>query len=164
MEIKSKITDRAGDVFDVVYREDDPLKDLDGKVLHGVHGFCFYGDKMVLVYNEAKGSWSPPGGGIEAGETPDTALAREILEETNMKVLNRQLIGYQDIYEPDRIVRQVRTFCVVEPFGDFVSDPDGDITAITLIDPSEYKQYFDWNEIGGRIMKRANEMYSLYKK
>ncbi len=163
MEIKSTLTNRDGEVFDVVYREDDPLKDIDGKVLQGVHGYCFYGDKMVLVYAEAKGYWTPPGGGIEEGESYEEATVREVLEETNMKVLDQKLIGYQDIYEHKRIVRQTRSFCVVEPVGDFISDPDGEITAIKLIDPSEYKQYFDWKEIGDRIMERALDMHNIYK-
>ena len=158
MEIKSTLTNRDGEVFDVVYREDDPLKGLEGKVLQGVHGYCFYGDKMVLVYAEAKGYWTPPGGGIEEGESYEEATVREVLEETNMKVLAQYLIGYQDIYEPERIIRQTRSFCLVEPLGDFVSDPDGEITEIKLIDPSEYKQYFDWKEIGDRIMERALKM------
>jgi len=158
MEIQSTLTNRSGQILDVVYREDDPLKDLDGKVLHGVHGYCFCGDKLVVVYAESKGYWTPPGGGIERGETHEEATTREVFEETNMRVDHQQLIGYQDIYEPGRVIRQTRSVCVVEPYGDFVSDPDGDITEIKLIDPSEYKQYFDWKEIGDRIMERALKM------
>ena len=49
-------------------------------------------------------------------------------------------------------------FCIVEPYGDFVADPDGDITEIKLIDPWDYKKYFDWGIIGEHIMKRAMDM------
>ena len=80
-----------------------------------------------------------------------------------MKVLHQELIGYQDIYEPNRIVRQTRSFCIVEPFGDFVVDPGGEITEIKLIDPKDYKQYFDWGEIGDRIMKRAVELEGKFQ-
>ncbi|MDO8424057.1 MAG: NUDIX hydrolase [bacterium] len=160
MQIKSTLTNRSGQVLDVIYQESDPLKDLEGKVLQGVHAFCFCGDKMVVVYSETKGYWSPPGGGIEPGETYEQAIVREIKEETNMKVLHQELIGFQDIYEPDRIVRQTRSFCLVEPYGDFVADGDvgGDITAIKLIDPNDYKQYFNWGEVGERVMERALEL------
>ncbi len=72
-----------------------------------------------------------------------------------MKVLSQKFIGYQDIYEPDRIARQTRSFCIVEPYGPFVSDPDGDVTEIKLIDPADYKKYFDWGKVGERIMERA---------
>jgi hypothetical protein len=37
MEIKSTLINNLGQVLDVIYYESDPLKDLDGKVLSGVH-------------------------------------------------------------------------------------------------------------------------------
>jgi len=155
MEIKSSLINRSGQKLDVIYREDDPLKDLGDKILQAVHAFCFYGDKLVIVYAANKGYWAPPGGGIEPGETYEEAVVREVKEETNMKVLSQRLIGYQDICAPDRIVRQTRSVCIVEPYGPFVKDPDGDITEIKLIDPSDYKKYFDWGAVGERIMERA---------
>ena len=158
MEIKSTLTNRSGQVLDVIYQESDPLKGLDGKMLSSVHAYCFYGDKIVVVFCDSKGYWTPPGGGIESGETYEQAVVREVEEETNMKVLSQKLIGFQDIYEPDRIIRQVRSFCIVEPIGDFVADPDGDVTEIKLIDPKDYKKYFDWGNIGERVMSRALEM------
>lgn len=158
MEIKSTLTNRSGQILDLVYREDDPLKNLEGKVLQGVHAFCFFKGKLVVVYAAEKGYWTPPGGGIEPGETYEQAVVREVKEETNMKVLSHELIGYQDVCEPNRIVRQTRSFCLVEPYGPFEKDPDGDITEIKLIDPRDYKKYFDWGEVGERIMGRAGGM------
>ncbi len=159
MEIKSTFTGRNGQVYDYIYREGfDPMKDLEGKILQAVHGVCFYGDKIVIVYAKEKGYWSLPGGSIEPGETYEQAVIREIKEETNMKVLHQELVGYIDIYEKDRIVRQTRSLCIVEPYGDFVSDLDGDITEIKLIDPKDIKEYFDWLKIGERIMERALEL------
>ena len=166
MQIKSKLTNRKGQVLDYVYYENvDPMQDLEGKILHGVHGFCFCKEKMVVVYAEKKKYWTPPGGGIEKGETYVEALIREVKEETNMKVLHQELIGFIDVYEMGRTIRQTRSFCIVEPYGDFVSDPDLDegVTEIKLIDPTDYKQYFDWGEIGDRIMQRALEMKENYK-
>ncbi|HEV7702203.1 MAG TPA: NUDIX domain-containing protein [Candidatus Paceibacterota bacterium] len=110
MEIKSTLINRSGQTLDVLYKEDDPMKDLDGKILQGVHAFCFYGEKLVVVYAEKKQYWTPPGGSIEPGETYEEAVVREVREETNMKVLKQQLIGYQDMYEPSRIIRQTRQF------------------------------------------------------
>ena len=43
-----------------------------------------------------------------------------------------------------------------------ISDPDDDITEIKLIDPKDYKQYFDWGENGDRIMKKAIEKLNQY--
>lgn len=141
MNIKSTFTTRTGQVFDYSYFEGlDPNENLENKILQAVHGLCFYGDRLVIVYAEDKGYWTFPGGGIEQGETYQEATAREIREESNMKVLHQELIGFQDIYEPDKTIRQTRSFCIVEPYGDFVSDPDGDITEIKLIDPKDIKQ------------------------
>jgi len=165
MEIKSQLTNSSGQVLDIVYYEGkDPYQDLEGKKFTGVHGFCFCNGKLVVVYAENKKYWTPPGGAIEPGETYEEAVIREIKEETNMKVLHQELIGFQDIYEPNRTIRQTRSFCIVEPYGDFVSDPDEDITEIKLIDPKDFKQYFDWLKIGDRIMERALEMLNKYNK
>ncbi|MFA6405446.1 MAG: NUDIX hydrolase [Candidatus Paceibacterota bacterium] len=163
MEIKSQLTNRSGQKLDIIYYEGvDPNKNLEGKILSGVHGFCFYNGKLVIVYAENKKYWTPPGGAIEPGETYEQAVIREVLEETNMKVLHQELIGYQDIYEPNRTIRQTRSFCIVEPYGEFTGDPDGDITEIKLIDPKDLKQYIDWKEIGDRILERAVEMFKKY--
>ncbi len=164
MEIKTQITNSRGKVFDTVYRDGDPETDLENSVIHGVHSFCFYKDKMVIVSNSRK-EWTPPGGGIEPGETYLEASTREIKEEANMKVLHQECIGYQDVWISDenRMVRQVRMFCKVEPYGDFESDPDGDISEIKLIDPKDYKEYIDWGEIGDHLMIRAIEMKDALK-
>ncbi|MFH0804052.1 MAG: NUDIX domain-containing protein [Candidatus Zambryskibacteria bacterium] len=159
MQIKSTLTNRSGQVLDYIYYEGlDPNENLEDKILQAVHGLCFCEDKLVIVYAKGKGYWTLPGGAIESGETYEEAVIREVKEESNMKVLHQELIGFQDIYEPDRTIRQTRSFCIVESYGDFVSDPDGDITEIKLIDPKDFKQYFDWKEIGDRIMERALEM------
>lgn len=157
MEIRSTLTNRAGQVLDTCYSENDPLSGLEGKILYCVHAFCFLGDKMVLV-NHPKSGWMPPGGKIEAGENYQEAVAREVLEETNMKVVRQKFIGFMDIYEPARVIRQTRSVCIVESLGDFVSDPDGEIMEIKLIDPKDCKKYFDWGEAGERIMERAMEL------
>lgn len=165
MEIKSKLTNRSGQVLDYTYYEGlDPNENLEGKILQAVHGLCFCGDKLVVVYAEGKGYWTFPGGGIEPGETYEEATVREVKEESNMKVLHQELIGYQDIFEPDRTIRQTRSFCIVEPYGEFTGDPDGDITEIRLIDPKDIKKYIDWKEIGDRILERALEKLDKYKK
>ncbi len=163
MEIKSQFKSRNGEMVDYVFREGfDPTEGLDGKILQAVHAFCFYGDKLIVVYAGDKGYWTFPGGGIEKGETWQEATIREVKEESNMKVLHQELIGYIDVHEKDRIIRQTRSLCIVEPYGDFVSDPDVDITEIKLVDPKDYGEYVKWGEIGDHIFKRALEIRSKY--
>lgn len=79
-----------------------------------------------------------------------------------MRVIHQEIIGFQDIYEPDRIVRQTRSFCMVEPYGPFIADPDGDITELLFIDPQEYASYVIWGTIGDHIIKRAVDLYAAY--
>jgi 8-oxo-dGTP diphosphatase len=158
MEIKSTFTNQLGQVLDVVYKDIDGELDFGDKKIKDVHAYCFYKDKLVLVYAEKEGCWVPPGGSVEKGETARDAVQREVKEETNMNVISQRFIGYQDITEPQGVISQTRSVCIVEPYGPFVSDPDGDITKIDLIDPKDYKKYFDWGETGDHIMARALEL------
>lgn len=134
MQIHSTLTNRGGQVLPVVYQDvDDEKVELAGKSVDAVHAYCFCGDKLVLVYADSKGYWTPPGGGVEAGEMVAEAVVREVQEESNMKVLRQRVIGCQEIAEPQGVVRQTHSVCLVEPYGEFVSDPDGDITKIALV-------------------------------
>ncbi len=162
MQLSSTLVNRAGQVLKIHYVEGDPLEGVDRVVLQGVHAFCFCNDQLVLVKHPLSG-WMPPGGRIELGESYEEAVAREVKEETNMRVLRQALIGYQDIYEPDRVIRQTRSVCLVEPDGPFVPSFEEEITEIKLIDPADYKKYFDWGEIGDRLMERALEIKEQFK-
>ena len=158
MELRSTF-EYNGQTYHGRYVEADPDIDVGKTVKESVRGVCFYGDKIVIVYDVKKKGWSLPGGGIELGETYRQAIIREIKEETNMRVLHEEWIGYQDVTCPDgKVIRQPRCLCIVEPYGDFVADPDGDISEIKFIDPLEHGTYFDWGEIGRRTIQKAIEM------
>ena len=158
MQIKSQL-EHKGKTYNFTYHDGVPVVEADPGMIGRVHSFCFYNDKLVIV-GHGNNEWTPPGGGIEKGETYEEASIREIKEESNMKVLHQECIGYQDIETPgqDRIQRQFRMFAIVEPYGDFESDPDGDISEIKLIDPKDYREYIKWGEIGDWLMERALEM------
>ncbi|MFA5987200.1 MAG: NUDIX domain-containing protein [Candidatus Paceibacterota bacterium] len=158
MEIKSQYEHR-GKIYKATYIDGCPSRG-------GVHSYCFYNDKLVLVSHKKDNNWTPPGGGIEKGETYEEAAIREIKEESNMKVVKMKCIGYIDVevQGEDKRERQYRMCCIVEPYGDFESDPDNDIFAIKLIDPKEYKEYIKWGEIGDYLMKRALEMKVAFDK
>lgn len=44
------------------------------------------GDEWLLVRSAQVGDWKFPGGGVEAGETEEQALAREVAEETGYRL------------------------------------------------------------------------------
>ena len=61
-----------------------------GAVVHDRDG------RLLLVRRRnapSKGLWSVPGGRVEPGESPEQAAAREVLEETGLRVEVGRLLG-----------------------------------------------------------------------
>ena len=59
-----------------------------------VTGIVFRDDGRVLAIQRCDdGRWVPPGGVLELAETPAEGVAREVLEETGIKVQAEQLTG-----------------------------------------------------------------------
>jgi 8-oxo-dGTP pyrophosphatase MutT (NUDIX family) len=50
-----------------------------------VTGFVVHGDKTLLLWHRRLRMWVPPGGHVEPGEDPQTALLREVQEETGIQ-------------------------------------------------------------------------------
>lgn len=70
-----------------------------GRPIVGVGGLLFDAGRILLVKRGAppsKGCWSIPGGKLKRGETLAEAVAREMLEETGLKVRVGALV---DVYE-----------------------------------------------------------------
>lgn len=62
--------------------------------LLGIGAIIFNDDRILMVEragNPLKGYWSLPGGLVETGETLETAVKREILEETGLHVEPQQM-------------------------------------------------------------------------
>ncbi len=49
-------------------------------------GYVFYNQKLLFIYHSNLKMWLLPGGHIDPNESPDAAAAREVLEETGLKV------------------------------------------------------------------------------
>ena len=59
------------------------------KTIRVVAAFIVHDGRIFATqrgYGAYKGGWEFPGGKIEAGETPQEALAREIMEELNVEI------------------------------------------------------------------------------
>ncbi|HVN05858.1 MAG TPA: NUDIX hydrolase [Bryobacteraceae bacterium] len=72
----------------------------------GVGALIFDGDRILLVERgkePLKGYWSLPGGVLEAGETLEQGVVREVREETGLEV---KPVGLLEIFE--RIIRDAQ--------------------------------------------------------
>jgi ADP-ribose pyrophosphatase YjhB (NUDIX family) len=159
MEIKTKIKTRSSGVVDVVYRDIDSYDEVRDIDFESIGALVFCDGKLVLVHDKDRG-FTPVGGKIEKRESLERATEREVKEESNMKVLKQIPIGYQTIFRDGIEINQTRVLCIVEPYGPFVEDPDGDILEIKTINPKDYKKYFDYGEIQDHIM---NRIFSILK-
>lgn len=153
---------KSGVKYIFEYYETDSFKHLPQNRIKQCYAVAFHKDKFLVVNNINKpGSYGLIGGSVENGECPDDTLIREIKEEGNMKVLEHKLIGYQKVIDTRGIQEpfyQLRYFALVEPYGPFVSDPDGKVTELIECDINDYKKYFDWKKIGDMIINKAYEM------
>jgi 8-oxo-dGTP diphosphatase len=103
--------------------------------------------KVVLVkrgYEPLKGQWSLPGGGVEIGETLETAVAREILEETGLHVDVGPVIEVFDRIMRDEEERVRYHYVLIDYLcwpiaGELCAGSDVD--AAVLVDPTDLKPY-----------------------
>ncbi len=149
---------RTGITQSIQYEELDSFDAIRSLPVGAAGSFCFYENKLVLVYAKGRNSWETPGGGCEPGETFEESIIREIREESNMKVLKLVPLGCDTFTnnETKEINYVLRFAAKVEPYGPFVEETaDGEITEMKLIDPKDYKQYFDWGERSDAMIKKA---------
>lgn len=158
MKIKTKLHLEDEDL-DLEYEDLDDFLILSRELCTQVYGVCFCNNQLVIGFGGKKNGWGLIGGTIEPSETFEQTLKREIIEESNMEVIKWQPIGYQKITDKDgKIKIQLRAVCLVKKLGEFVSDPAGSIKEIKLIDPADYKKYFNWGEVGDHLISRALEL------
>ena len=64
------------------------------------YGICFDASGRILLVRLEGDYWNLPGGGVEAGETLEEALIREVGEEACARVITSRYIGCQRIDDP----------------------------------------------------------------
>jgi len=83
--------------------------------------------RLVLIKRRNEpgaGLWSLPGGRIEAGETDEQALVREILEETGLSVTPGRLLGSVQRPARDGAVADIRDYLAVVTGGSLQAGDD----------------------------------------
>ena len=152
MIIKNQILYR-GNKIDLIYEDSDSFDKIPIEKIKQVYSLCFYNGKIVIGFEGNHKNWVLIGGSREPEEKLEQTLSREVKEESNMRIIKYWPIGSQYVVQED--IYQIRYCCVVEPFGPFVSDPDNDILKIKMIAPDEFGRYFEWGEIGDRLLIRS---------
>ena len=68
----------------------------------GAYAVVVHDDKMLLTRISSAGfpvgMWTLPGGGVDQGEHPDHAVARELYEETGLVALSTRLVDVGSIH------------------------------------------------------------------
>jgi 8-oxo-dGTP diphosphatase len=109
-----------------VNEEKKELTDLYGSRLRvRVCGICIADQKILMVRHRFVGPenifWSPPGGGMDFGESAPAALKREFLEETGIVVeIGEMLFVNEYIYPPLHAVElffSIKSFCGLPSTG-----------------------------------------------
>jgi ADP-ribose pyrophosphatase YjhB (NUDIX family) len=72
-----------------------------------VRAAVFDSDRLLLVQEAHDGGWTFPGGWADVGETPRSAIEREVLEEAGLDVRATRLIG---VYDTNRIEDALSVF------------------------------------------------------
>ena len=116
--------------------------------------------RVVLIkrkYEPLKGHWSLPGGMVEIGETLESALSREMLEETGLRVDVGPVIEVFDRIMHDEQKRVRYHFVLIDylcwPAGGTLT-PGSDVDAAIWVDPVALAQY-DLTEKATSVIQRG---------
>ena len=83
--------------------------------------------RLLLIkrgHEPGAGLWSLPGGRVEPGETDRQAVVREILEETNLRVECRHLLGTAELPGAGGTVIDVSDYLAVVTGGELAPGDD----------------------------------------
>lgn len=71
-------------------------------------------DDQILLVNatpdRGDGKWCAPGGGVERGEDIKAALAREVFEETGLRVTPLDILAVSEFFDDEKDFHQIDLF------------------------------------------------------
>ena len=143
---------------DVHHVDVDDFSEIPDELKLKAHAVCMYDGKMLLVNLPEWDIWSIPGGTREFGELIEDTLKREVLEETNCKIIDFTPIAYQKIINSsgDKFHYRLQYLCNVVPLGDFKGDViAGGVSKIAWINPNNFESYIENKEFRKTVLRRA---------
>jgi len=129
----------------------------------GVGGVIVHDGRVVLVkrrFEPLAGQWSIPGGAVEAGETLEACVAREMIEETGFEVEVGPVVEVLDRITHDDQGRVLYHFVLIDYLCRPISGAlraGSDVAEAVLAEPSELPQYA-LTDKATAVIERALEM------
>lgn len=76
----------------------------------GAYGVVRRDGNVLLIWDQEDEKWYFPGGGIEAGESPEEALAREVTEETGFRLLSCTELVFAEQVTAEGVTKECHFF------------------------------------------------------
>jgi ADP-ribose pyrophosphatase YjhB (NUDIX family) len=133
-------------------------------------GICIEGDTILLVKHKGIGElgylWSPPGGGVEFGESLVAVLQREIAEECGLTAKIGDLIFVDEFIKPP--LHAVEFFFKIAVSGTLIKGKDPEMSEEHQM--IEEVKYVSWEEIKSgptaafhRMFERVNSLQGIFE-